>query len=72
MTRTEKYAEFEKFWNAARNIFEALRDEGPRAIKYSRMFSFYSVPGGAMGGTDRTLVEVFFGQIGRASCRERV
>jgi hypothetical protein len=62
MTRIEKYAEFEKFWNAAKEIFNALKDEDPRANRYSKMFSFYSVPGGAMGGTDQTLVEVFFGQ----------
>lgn len=61
MTRQSRYEHFEKFINDAEARFNELRDMDERAKKFSDFYSFYAVKGGAMGGNDKRVFEVFFG-----------
>ncbi|MBU2830077.1 hypothetical protein [Acidithiobacillus ferriphilus] len=61
MNRQSRYKDFEKFANDAEARFTALRDADERAKNFSNFYSFYAVKGGAMGGIDKRVFEVFFG-----------
>ena len=61
MNRQSRYEDFEKFTNDAEARFNALRNADERAKSFSNFHSFYAVKGGAMGGIDKRVFEVFFG-----------
>lgn len=61
MNRQTRYENFEKFANDAEARFNELRDRDERAKVLSSFYSFHVVKGGAMGGVDKRVVEVFFG-----------
>ncbi|PXW91546.1 hypothetical protein C7444_1351 [Sphaerotilus hippei] len=61
MSRQSRYEDFEKFTNDAEARFTELRDTDERAKNFSDFYSFYAVKGGAMGGIDKRVFEVFFG-----------
>jgi len=61
LIRQSRYKDFELFANEAKARFTNLRDADERANDFAEIYSFYAVKGGAMGGVDKRLVEVFFG-----------
>lgn len=61
MNRIERYNDFEEFANSAEDTFNALLTSDSRAKEFSTFYSFYVQKGGAMGGIDKRIVEVFFG-----------
>ena len=61
MTRQDSYKQFDVFADNAQVIFDELLKTDVRATDLSKRYSFYAVKGGAMGGVDKRLVEVFFG-----------
>jgi len=61
LSRQTRYDDFEKFADSAEATFNALLDADARAKSLSNFYSFYAVKGGAMGGLDKRVFEVFFG-----------
>lgn len=61
MSTNERYQDFEQFANSAEALFNRLLDSDSRAKDLSNFYSFYAKKGGAMGGVDKRVVEVFFG-----------
>lgn len=61
MERIDAYREFANFSESAPERFKALVSSDPRAARLKSQYSFYAVPGGANGGNDKRIVEVFFG-----------
>lgn len=61
MSRIERYEDFEQFANGAEALFNGLLAADSRAEELSTFYSFYAKKGGAMGGVDKRIVEVFFG-----------
>lgn len=61
MSRKERYEEFQHFANGAEALFNGLLASDSRAKDLSNFYSFYAKKGGAMGGVDKRVVEVFFG-----------
>ncbi len=61
MERIDAYREFEAFSESAPGRFKSLVFSDDRAERLKSQYSFYVVPGGANGGHDKRIVEVFFG-----------
>lgn len=61
MNRQGAYAQFERFAENAETVFNEFVSNDARAIKLSQEYSFYAVKGGANGGIDKRIVEIFFG-----------
>lgn len=61
MSRKDRYEDFEQFADGAEALFNGLLASDSRAKDLSNFYSFYAKKGGAMGGVDKRVVEVFFG-----------
>ncbi|MDZ5631879.1 hypothetical protein [Janthinobacterium sp. GMG1] len=61
MTRQEANKQFDIFADNANAVFNELLQADKRAPHLADKYSFYAIKGGAMGGVDKRLVEVFFG-----------
>ncbi len=61
MNRIEKFQEFNKFADNADSTFSTLRNASESAQAFDSSHTFYAMKGGAMGGVDKRIVEVFFG-----------
>lgn len=62
---------FDLFFREAKATFEALAASDPRHADLADIYGFVVTPGGAMGGHDDRLVEVFYGQRAFDAVRER-
>ena len=54
-------ADFETFHRSARDVFARIAAADPRNAFFDGVYRLRVTPGGAMGGLDRRLVEVFYG-----------
>lgn len=59
--RLKRYAQFQKFHDNAQVTFKQLAARDMRCRRLERIHAFYVATGGASGGTDKRVVEVFFG-----------
>lgn len=59
--RLKRYRSFDNFQNNAKEIFEGLRDHDKRAEKYELQNMLCVCPGGRWGGTERSILNVFWG-----------
>jgi len=60
-TRLNKTNDFDIFYNNAKDIFENLRDKDLNAERFEREYRLNVCPGSRAGGTDKRIVEVFWG-----------
>lgn len=60
--RQSRYEAFTKFADSADSYFNDLRNCNKRAQEFHDTHTFYAVKGGAYGGVDKRIVEVFFGK----------
>jgi len=61
MERLRSYCYFECFADRASEQFESFMSSDSRATNLKSQYSFHAVKGGANGGVDKRIVEVFFG-----------
>jgi hypothetical protein len=59
--RSDRYRAFQDFCAEADTVFKGLATQDPRHADLTKVYSFYVCPGGAMGGTDKRLLEIFYG-----------
>lgn len=59
--RYERYKDFDKFQDIAKDAFENLRDNDPRGLIYEAFNMLCVCPGSRMGMNKRDIVEVFWG-----------
>lgn len=60
-TRQEKTKDFDNFYNNSKETFEKLRNQDINAEKFQREYMLCVCPGSRAGGTDKRMVEVFWG-----------
>lgn len=60
-TRQERKNDFDEFYNSAKDIFIAFRDQDERAEKFERLYMLSVCPGSRAGGNNNRIVEVFWG-----------
>ncbi len=60
-SRQKKYSDFKIFFRRSKPIFRAYEKVDTHSHDLSRTYSFYSVPGGRIGGQEERLVQIFFG-----------
>lgn len=59
--RLERNKTFNQFLETAEDKFKSFKDENERAQYFEKIYSFYAVSGGRIGGLDKRIFEVFFG-----------
>jgi len=70
--RKVRRSDFDEFVRHACDTFGQIAARDPRNAFFDAVYRLCVTPGGAMGGTDRRLVEVFYGQRPIEAVREMV
>ncbi|MER2528769.1 MAG: hypothetical protein ABTR07_12640 [Candidatus Competibacter denitrificans] len=62
MSRESRYKDFDEFSNSADKHFNNLNKTDERFKEISEVYSFNIAKGGATGGLDKRIIEIFFGK----------
>lgn len=59
--RQLRISEFDKFYQESENLFEKMLETDASAKRLESLYSFYIVPGGRADGSNKRVIEIFFG-----------
>ena len=59
--RATRYKKFNEFYEGSKDLFKAYSKASESSVRLDNLYSFYVSPGGRLGGLNKKIIEVFYG-----------